>query len=90
MPKSVAAGISGFIATCAHTFMVYGCIFIFDGTGIRAALEKIGMAGTGYIGVILIGLPSEILEAVASLVVCALVYAALFFAGKKKSKLSQQ
>ena len=48
------------------------------------------MAGTGYIGVILVGLPSEILEAVASLVVCALVYAALFFAGKKKSKLSQQ
>ena len=90
MPKSVAAGISGFIATCAHTFMVYGCIFIFDGTGIRAALEKIGMAGTGYFGVILVGLPSEILEAVASLVVCALVYAALFFAGKKKSKLSQQ
>ena len=70
--------------------MVYGCIFIFDGTGIRAALEKIGMAGTGYFGVILVGLPSEILEAVASLVVCALVYAALFFAGKKKSKLSQQ
>ena len=90
MPKAVSAGITGFGATMAHTFMVYGCIFIFDGTGIRFALEKIGMAGTGYLGVILVGLPSEILEAVSSLVVAALVYTALFIAEKQKSKLSQE
>ncbi len=90
MPKAVSAGITGFVATMAHTFMVYGCIFIFDGTGIRSALEKIGMAGTGYLGVILVGLPSEILEAVSSLVVAALVYTALFIAEKQKSKLSQE
>lgn len=90
MSKAVSAGITGFVATMAHTFMVYGCIFIFDGTGIRSALEKIGMAGTGYLGVILVGLPSEILEAVSSLVVAALVYTALFIAEKQKSKLSQE
>lgn len=90
MPKAVSAGITGFVATMAHTFMVYGCIFFFDGTGIRSALEKIGMAGTGYLGVILVGLPSEILEAVSSLVVAALVYTALFIAEKQKSKLSQE
>ena len=48
------------------------------------------MAGTGYFGVILVGLPSEILEAVASLVVCDLVYADIYYEEKKKSKLSQQ
>lgn len=90
MPKAVSAGITGFVATMAHTFMVYGCIFIFDGTGIRSALKKIGMAGTGYLGVILVGLPSEILEAVSSLAVAALVYTALFIAEKQKSKLSQE
>lgn len=90
MPKSVSAGITGFFATVIHTFAVYGCIFIFDGTGIRQALEKIGMAGKGYFGVIAVGLPSEILEAVSSLVICCVVYAALFIAEKKKSKLSQE
>lgn len=90
MPKSVSAGITGFLATAIHTFAVYGCVFIFDGTGIREALEKIGMAGTGYFGVILAGLPSEILEAVASLVISCAIYAALFIAEKKKSKLSQE
>lgn len=90
MPKAVNAAITGFAATFCHTLMVFGCIFIFKGADIRAALESIGMAGAGYIAVVGSGIVSELLEAVSSLVVCAAVYAALFIAGNKKSKLSQE
>jgi len=90
MPKTVNAAISGFVATFAHTLMVYGCIFLFSGAGMRAALDSLGMTGVGYFGVVGIGIVSELLEAVSSLIVCSAVYAGLFFAGKKKSKLSQE
>ena len=90
MPKTVNAAVSGFVATFAHTLMVYGCIFIFKGADMRATLDAIGMTGVGYIGVVGVGIVSEMLEALASLVVCTAVYAALFIAENKKSKLSQE
>jgi len=90
MPKTVNAAVTGFAATFAHTLMVYGCIFLFKGADIRAALDSLGMTGVGYFGVVGVGIVSELLEAVSSLVVCTAVYAALFIAGNKKSKLSQE
>ena len=90
LPKTVNAALTGFIATFCHTLMVYGCIFIFDGADIRAALESIGMAGAGFITVVGVGIVSELCEALASLIVDTAVYAGLFIAGNKKSKLSQE
>lgn len=90
MPKTVAAAVTGFAATFAHTLMVYACIFVFKGADMRAALDFLGMTGVGYWGVVGVGLPSEIAEAVSSTVVAAAVYAGLFIAGNKKSKLSQE
>lgn len=90
MPKTVNAAVTGFAATFAHTLMVYGCIFLFKGADIRAALESIGMAGVGYFGVVGVGIASEMAEAASSTVVAAAVYAGLFIAGNKKSKLSQE
>ncbi|MCQ2592629.1 MAG: ECF transporter S component [Treponema sp.] len=90
MPKAINAAITGFVATFCHTLMVYGCIFLFDGAGMRTALESIGMAGVGYFGVVGVGIVSEMAEAASSLIVCAAVYAGLYFGSKKKSKLSKE
>ena len=90
MPKSLSAAVTGFVATFAHTLMVYGCIFIFDGSDMRAALDSIGMTGAGYFAVVGAGIVSEMVEAASSLIVCAAVYAGLFIASNKKSKLSQE
>lgn len=87
MPKTISAGITGFLATIAHTFMVYACIFIFEGSDMKELLIQNGLT-VSYIGVIMLGIVGEILEAVASTLVCILVYAGLFIAGKRKSKLS--
>ena len=90
MPKTLSAAVTGFVATFAHTLMVYGCIFIFDGADMRAALDSIGMTGAGYFVVVGAGIVSEMVEAASSLIVCAAVYAGLFIASNKKSKLSQE
>ncbi len=90
MPKTLSAALTGFLATFAHTLMVYACIFIFEGSDIRLALDSIGMAGAGFFAVVAAGIVSELAEAAASLLVCAAVYTGLFIAGNKKSKLSQE
>lgn len=90
MPKTLSAAVTGFVATFAHTLMVYGCIFIFDGADMRAALDSIGMTSAGYFAVVGAGIVSEMVEAASSLIVCAAVYAGLFIASNKKSKLSQE
>lgn len=89
MPGTVAAAITGFTATFAHTLMVYGCIFIFDGARMGDALRTLNLDGMGYLGVVGLGLPSELSEALASTIVCAAVYAGLFIANNRKSKLSK-
>jgi len=88
-PKTVNAGISAFIATFAHTLLVYGCIFLFKGADMRAALASLGLEGIGFFGVVGLGIVNELLEAVASTVVCTAVFAGIFIASHKKSKLSQ-
>lgn len=90
MPKVVSAAITGFAATFAHTLLVYGCIFIFDGAGIKAALDTLGLTGYGYVAVVGLGIVSEMVEALASTIVCAAVYAGLYISSKRKSKLSQE
>ena len=85
MPKTVAAGITGFITTVAHTLLVLGCLYIFKAEDVHAAL-----GGMGYIALVGACLFNAILEAAAATIICAAVYAGLFIAGKKKSKLSQE
>lgn len=90
MPKVISAAVTGFAATFAHTLMVYGCIFIFKGADMRAALESLGMTGVGYFGVVGVGIVSELFEALASTIVCAAVYTGLYIGSNRKSKLSQE
>lgn len=89
-PKVIAVAITGFVSTFCHTLLVYGCIFLFKGADMRAALESIGMAGMGYLAVVGVGIVSELFEALASTIVCAAVFLGLFFTGKRKSKLSEE
>ena len=84
-PKTLSAGITGFVATVAHTLLVIGCIYIFEGADVRAA-----MGGMGYFAVIAALSFNAILESVASTIVCIAVYLGLFISSNKKSKLSQE
>lgn len=84
MPKTVSAGITGFLGTLAHTMLVIGCIYIFKGADVRAA-----MGGMGYFALIGALMFNAVLESTASTIVCVAVYAGLFIAGNKKSKLSE-
>ena len=83
LPKAVSAGVTGFITTIAHTMLVIGCIYIFKGADVRAAVG--GLSYFGFIGLVL---GNAIFEALAATVICAAVYAGLYIAGNRKSKLS--
>lgn len=85
MPKTISAAITGFLATVAHTMLVIGCIYLFKGADVRAA-----MGGMGYFALIGALMFNAILEAVASTVICTSVFAGLFISKKRHSKLSDE
>ena len=85
MPKTVSAGIAGFITTVAHTLLVLGSLYVFKGADVREAL-----GGMGYFALVGACGFNAILEAIAATIFCVAVYAGLFIAGKKGSKLSQE
>jgi len=89
-PRPVAAAVTGFVSTFCHTLLVYGCIFLFKGADMAAALESIGMPGLGYFAVVGLGIVSELCEALASLIVCSAVYGGIAIASTRKSKLSAE
>lgn len=84
MPKIVSAGLTGFIATVAHTLMVIGCIYLFNGNAVREIMQ------TGYWALIAALGFNATLEALASTIICVAVYTGLFISSKKQSKLSKQ
>lgn len=84
MPKIVSAGLTGFIATVAHTLMVIGCIYIFNGNAVREVMQM------GYWALIAALTFNATLEALASTIICVAVYTGLFISSKKRSKLSKQ
>lgn len=85
MPKVISAGITGFIGTVAHTLLVIGCIYIFKGADVRAAMN-----GIGYFALIGVLSFNAILEAIATTIVCVVVYVGIYIGGNKKSKLSKE
>ena len=85
LPKMVSAGVVGFVTTIAHTLLVIGAIYIFEGAGVREA-----MGGMGYFALIGALSFNAILESLASTIICIAVYAGLYIAENKKSKLSSE
>ena len=85
MPKTVAAGITGFITTVCHTLLVLGSLYVFKAADVRQAL-----GGMGYFALVGACGFNAILEAIAATIICAAVFAGLFVAGKKGSKLSEE
>lgn len=85
MPKTISAGITGFITTVCHTLLVLGSLYVFKATDVKAAL-----GGMGYLALVGACGFNAILEAIAATIICAAVFAGLFVAGKKRSKLSEE
>lgn len=85
MPKTVAAAFVGFLGTLAHTALVIGCLYIFEGGAVRDA-----MGGMGYFALMGVLSFNAVIEAIAATIVCAAVFAGLYISSKKKSKLSQE
>ena len=85
MPKTISAAVTGFLSTLAHTLLVIGFIYLFKGAYIREAL-----GGVGYFGFIAMLGMNVIFEALAATIICVAVYAGLFIAGNRKSKLSEE
>lgn len=85
MPKAVSAGITGFLATAAHTILVIGCLYIFTGDAVRE-----GMGGAGYFAVLAALSFNATLEAIAATIVCAAVFVGLFISENRESKLSSE
>lgn len=84
MPKIISAGITGFLATIAHTLMVIGCIYLFNGTEVQTTMK------VGYWGLITALTFNAVLEAIASTLVCIAVYTGLYISNKHHSKLSEE
>ena len=85
LPIIISAGVTGFVTTVAHTLLVIGSIYIFEGAGVREA-----MGGMGYFALIGALAFNAILEAIAATIVCAAVYGGMNIAANKKSKLSSE
>ena len=85
MPKTVAAGITGFITTVCHTLLVLGSLYIFKAADVKAVL-----GGMGYFALVGACGFNAVLEALAATIICAAVFAGLFVAGKKHSKLFEE
>lgn len=85
MPKTVAAGITGFITTVCHTLLVLGSLYVFKAADVKAVL-----GGMGYFALVGACGFNVLLEALAATIICAAVFAGLFVAGKKHSKLSEE
>lgn len=84
MPKIISAALTGFLSTAAHTFMVLGCIYLFNGNEVQSLMN------VGYWGLIVAVAFNAILESVASTLICSAVYTGLFISEKKHSKLLQK
>lgn len=85
MPKIISAGITGFVSTFAHTMLVIGSLYIFEGGAVKDAFGSLGY--WAFIGMLA---PQASMEAAASTVVCVAVYAGIYAASKSKSKLSSE
>ena len=90
LPKSVAAGITAFLSTLAHTLLVIGFIYLFKGAYIREALFNAGMGNVSFFGFIAMVGVNAVFEALAATLICTAVFAGLFIAENRKSKLSQE
>ena len=85
MPKTLAAAVTGFITTVAHTLLVLGSLYVFKAADVKAAL-----GGMGYFALVGACGFNAILEALAATIICSAVFGGLFVANKKHSKLSEE
>lgn len=83
-PKTIAAGITAFVSTVAHTVLVMGSLYIIY---VQDLQSNFGITTFG--SVMALVLSNAIFESIASTLVCVLVFAGLYISENKKSKLSR-
>jgi len=85
LPKTISAGVTAFVSTLIHTVLVMGSLFIV----FKAELSEVAQTTT-FGGILALVFTNALFEAIASTVVCVLVFAGLYISEKRKSKLSHQ
>ena len=85
MPRVLSSSIAAFFGSLTNTIFVIGAIYLLYSDAAHTAF-----GGAGYIaGLILLG-PSVLMEAVAAVIITALVISAIYFSGNRKSKLMKE
>lgn len=85
MPRVLSSSIAAFFGSLTNTIFVIGAIYLLYRDAAHTAF-----GGAGYIaGLILLG-PSVLMEAVAAVIITALVISAIYFSGNRKSKLMKE
>ena len=91
LPKTISAGITAFLSTLFHTVLVMGSMYlVFKSKITEAATLDPEKPVTTFIGVLGVVFTNAVFEAIASTLVCVLVFAGLYISQKRKSKLSRQ
>lgn len=85
MPKIVSGIVSSYFATLINTILVFATLFILYFEQISSAL-----AGIGYVSVIIMHLPSAIIEGTIGAVLVASVLGSMEIKNKGKSKLNSE
>lgn len=85
LPKTISAGITAFLSTLLHTVLVMGSLYLV----FKAELSDIAQVSS-FAGVMALVFTNAVFEAIASTLVCVLVFAGLYISQKRKSKLSRQ
>ena len=85
LPKTISAGITAFLSTLLHTVLVMGSLYLV----FKAELSDVAQVSS-FAGVMALVFTNAVFEAIASTLVCVLVFAGLYISQKRKSKLSRQ
>lgn len=85
MPKVLSGSVSAFFGSLTNTVFVIGSLYLLYHSKMLEA-----MGNLGYFAGLALLMPNALLEAAASVIITFLVLGAVYLAGNKKSKLSEE
>jgi uncharacterized membrane protein len=90
LPKTISAGVTAFVSTLIHTVLVMGSLYMVFGKDIKELFSSDEVIVDSFKALLALVVSNALFEAIASTVVCVLVFAGLYISEKRKSKLSRQ
>lgn len=85
MPKVLSVGITSFFATIAHTALVLSSLYLIYAKKIMETFKI-----TNFVGFLSLFSFNAFFEALASTIICTLVFSGIYISQNRKSKLSRQ